>query len=62
MTSMEEAYVRLLCPECGKHWESTPSDLPEHTSSFHCPGCHASRRLAEFARTDHDLATLKMFA
>ncbi|MFB6309048.1 MAG: hypothetical protein ABEH35_06940 [Haloarculaceae archaeon] len=56
---MEEAYVRLLCPECQKDWESTPSDLPTPDRTFHCPGCHASRRLAEFMRTEHDLQTLK---
>jgi hydrogenase maturation factor HypF (carbamoyltransferase family) len=56
---MEEAYVRLLCPECKKDWESTPRDLPGHADLFHCPNCHASRRLAEFMRTDHDLQTLK---
>jgi predicted RNA-binding Zn-ribbon protein involved in translation (DUF1610 family) len=56
---MEEAYVRLLCPECGKHWESTPSALPGHRRTFHCPGCHASRLLAEFTRTERDLETLK---
>jgi NMD protein affecting ribosome stability and mRNA decay len=56
---MDEAYVRLLCPECTKDWESTPSELPERTRVFHCPNCHASRRLAEFTRTEHDLQTLK---
>jgi len=56
---MEEAYVRLLCPECQKDWESTPSSLPGHTNTYHCPNCHASRRLAEFMRTEHDLQTLK---
>ncbi|MFB6172805.1 MAG: hypothetical protein ABEJ23_09745 [Haloarculaceae archaeon] len=56
---MEEAYVRLLCPECGKTWERSANDLPAPDSVFHCGGCHASRRLAEFARTGHDLQTLK---
>jgi ssDNA-binding Zn-finger/Zn-ribbon topoisomerase 1 len=56
---MEEAHVRLVCPECSKHWQSTPSDLPDHDRTFHCPACHASRRLAEFTRTEHDLKTLK---
>ncbi|QIO23342.1 hypothetical protein [Haloarcula sp. JP-L23] len=56
---MEEAYVRLLCPECTKDWESTPSELPTHNTLYHCPNCHASRRLAEFTRTDRDLQTLK---
>lgn len=56
---MNEANVRLLCPECKKTWETTPGDLPEHDTMFHCPNCHATRRLAEFARTDRDLNTLK---
>ncbi|MDG5775426.1 hypothetical protein VB773_11135 [Haloarculaceae archaeon H-GB2-1] len=56
---MEEAYVRLLCPECKKDWESTPRDLPAPTENYHCPKCHASRRLSEFMRTEHDLRTLK---
>jgi len=56
---MEEAYVRLLCPECQKDWQSTAGDLPAHDTLYHCPNCHASRRLAEFTRTDRDLQTLK---
>jgi len=59
---MGEAYVRLLCPECGKDWESTPSKLPAHTRVFRCPNCQASRRLAEFTRTEHDLRTLKQLS
>ena len=56
---MKEAYVRLLCPECKKDWESTPSNLPGHDRTFNCPNCHNSRRLAEFMRTERDLQTLK---
>ena len=56
---MKEAYVRLLCPECKKDWESTPSELPAPDRTYHCPNCHNSRRLAEFMRTEHDLQTLK---
>jgi len=56
---MEEAYVRLLCPECTKEWESTPTDLPDLQRTYHCPNCHASRPLAEFMRTEHDLQTVK---
>ncbi|PSP82131.1 hypothetical protein BRC83_10505 [Halobacteriales archaeon QS_1_68_17] len=59
---MVETYVRLLCPACGKRWESTPTDLPSHKQSFDCPGCQDSRRLAEFMRTEQDLATLKELA
>jgi len=56
---MNEAYVRLVCPECHKEWESTPMELPEVDAVYHCPNCHNSRRLAEFARTDHDLQTMQ---
>ncbi|PSP78467.1 hypothetical protein BRC81_07960 [Halobacteriales archaeon QS_1_68_20] len=56
---MRETYVRLLCPECKKDWEAAPDELPEATDDFDCPGCDASRRTAEFTRTDHDLQTLK---
>jgi DNA-directed RNA polymerase subunit RPC12/RpoP len=56
---MTETYVRLLCPDCSKEWESTPMDLPSHKRSYDCPGCQTSRRLAEFTRTEHDLETLK---
>lgn len=58
---MEEAFVQLRCPECGKDWEETPMDLPDHAKNFSCPDCHATRRLAEFARTDRDLETIKQF-
>ncbi|MFB6105719.1 MAG: hypothetical protein ABEJ70_01970 [Halobacteriaceae archaeon] len=54
-----EAYVQLLCPECTKHWEATPGELPRPQENFSCPNCHATRRLAEFMRTDRDLETLK---
>lgn len=56
---MNEAYVRLLCPECRKHWETKPKSLPKPEKNFSCPNCHASHRLAEFMRTEHDLETLK---
>ena len=56
---MEETYVRLLCPECGKAWEAAPGDLPAPAEQFSCPNCHATRRTSEFTRTDHDLETLK---
>jgi len=59
---MEETYIRLLCPECKKGWESAPGELPESHRTFHCPNCHASRPLAEFMRTEHDLRTLKQLS
>lgn len=54
-----EAFVQLVCPECKKSWEETPSDLPTPEANYECPSCHASRRTAEFLRTNRDLETLK---
>ncbi|NGM67646.1 hypothetical protein G6M89_01250 [Natronolimnobius sp. AArcel1] len=56
---MDQTTVQLLCPECTKDWQSAPRELPESTSMFHCPNCHATRRTSEFMRTDRDLQTLK---
>jgi predicted RNA-binding Zn-ribbon protein involved in translation (DUF1610 family) len=56
---MEEAYVRLLCPECRKEWESSPSELPAAETDFACPDCGESRPLSEFLRTEQDLQTLQ---
>lgn len=58
---MVEAFVRLLCPECGKDWEENPTSLPGHRKNFQCPACHATRRLAEFMRTERDLEMVKQF-
>ena len=56
---MREAYVRLVCPECQKDWESTPGNLPTPDEQFSCPDCTERRRLAEFMRTERDLETLQ---
>jgi predicted RNA-binding Zn-ribbon protein involved in translation (DUF1610 family) len=56
---MEETYVRLLCPECTKDWETEPSALQDPDKPFECPDCGAGRTTAEFMRTEHDLRTLK---
>lgn len=58
---MVEAFVRLLCPECGKDWETNPTALPAHRDNFSCQSCGATRRTAEFMRTERDLQTLKQF-
>ena len=58
---MVETFVRLVCPECGKDWEKNPTALDGHRSQFSCPDCHATRRLAEYARTERDLETMKQF-
>ncbi len=56
---MDETTVQLLCPECAKNWQVPPGELPEPSKPFHCPNCHASRRMSEFTRTERDLRTLK---
>jgi tRNA(Ile2) C34 agmatinyltransferase TiaS len=58
---MVEAFVRLLCPECSKDWETSPSELPAHRQNFTCSACGTTRRLAEFMRTERDLETVKQF-
>lgn len=56
---MDQTQVRLVCPECGKNWQTSPNELPESNKNFHCPNCYMSRRLSEFMRTEHDLRTLQ---
>ena len=58
---MNETYVRLVCPECGKDWEESPDDLPSHDEQFNCPSCHATHRLTEFMRTERDLEAVQQF-
>lgn len=58
---MVEAFVTLQCPECGKDWEETPTDLPSLKKNFSCPACHATRRLTEFMRTERDLEIVQQF-
>ncbi|ELZ34453.1 hypothetical protein C474_02066 [Halogeometricum pallidum JCM 14848] len=58
---MVEAFVRLLCPECGKDWETNPSELPGTKKNYTCSSCGTTRRLAEFMRTERDLQTVKQF-
>jgi hypothetical protein len=58
---MVETFVRLVCPECPKDWEQTPSSLPHHRENFTCSACGTTRRLAEFMRTKRDLQTLQQF-
>ncbi|TQR22004.1 hypothetical protein C9J85_01050 [Haloferax sp. wsp5] len=36
---MVEAFVRLLCPECGKDWETNPTELPAHRDNYSCQSC-----------------------
>ncbi|MFB6300517.1 MAG: hypothetical protein ABEH65_09675 [Halobacteriales archaeon] len=59
---MKEAFVQLLCPNCEKAWESTPSELPAHSEDFTCPSCHTTRWMAEFTKTERDLEILKRLA
>lgn len=54
-----EAFVELLCPNCEKHWEETPTDLPGPGRAFTCPDCGEERALSEFARTSRDLDVMR---
>ncbi len=58
---MVEAFVRLVCPECGKEWQDNPVELPNVRTNFSCQHCHATRRLSEFMRTERDLEAVKQF-
>lgn len=58
---MDETFVRLVCPDCRTTWKRPPDELPAHDQGFKCPNCENEQRLAEFTRTDHDLAVLKQF-
>ncbi|WP_435095606.1 hypothetical protein [Halarchaeum sp. P4] len=55
----QPAYVQLLCPDCSKHWEESPKDLPKPEKNYDCPDCGATYRTSEFMRTDRDLENLK---
>jgi ssDNA-binding Zn-finger/Zn-ribbon topoisomerase 1 len=56
---MNEAFVQLACPDCEKHWEDEPMDLPAPDAEFTCPDCGEQRRTSEFMRTDRDLEILQ---
>jgi len=58
---MVDAFVRLVCPECGKAWQDSPADLPELRTNFSGPSCHATHRLTEFMRTERDLEAVQQF-
>lgn len=58
---MTEAWIQLLCPNCGKDWEENPSALPEAGNSFTCPDCEERRPVSEFTRTQRDFEILGDF-
>lgn len=58
---MVDAFVRLVCPECGKEWQENPAALRDLRSEFTCSACDETRRLAEFMRTERDLETVEQF-
>jgi len=58
---MQEAWLQLRCPDCDKHWEATPTDLPSPDTQFDCDGCGAERPLSEFMKTTRDLELLREF-
>lgn len=58
---MQEAWIPLLCPECGEVWESPPNDLPAPGTEFVCTHCGRERPVAEFVKTKEGLEMLKEF-
>lgn len=58
---MNEAYVRLLCPNCQKTWGENPGQLPPPSDAFTCRDCESDFTMAEFMRTERDLEILKRF-
>lgn len=58
---MPEAWIQLLCPECGEGWEENPSDLPAPGERYECPHCGARAPVSEFMRTERDLDILEEF-
>jgi len=58
---MQEAWLQLRCPDCDKHWEATPTDLPSPDTPFICDDCSEERSLSEFMKTTRDLELLREF-
>jgi hypothetical protein len=58
---MQESWVELVCPDCGRDWEETVADLPEPSEEFRCEGCDTEGRTAEFLRTARGLEILESF-
>jgi hypothetical protein len=56
---MQEARIRLRCPDCEEQWEANPSDLPVSSDRLTCDGCGESRRVSEFAKTARSLEVLE---
>lgn len=59
--SENEAFIELLCPDCEKHWESSPTTLPAPDADFQCPDCAARHRTAEFMKNTRSLEVLREF-
>lgn len=54
-----ETFVELVCPDCEKYWEASPSELPGADEPFDCPDCGERRPLSEFARSSRDLEIVR---
>lgn len=59
--SENEAFVELLCPDCEKYWEASPTDLPAPDATFECPDCGARHPTSEFMRNARGLEVLREF-
>lgn len=58
---MQESWIQLTCPSCGKDWEENPTDLPAPGKEFSCPECSERRKISEFMRSKRDLEVLRGF-
>jgi transposase len=58
---MTEAWIQLLCPECGKNWEDNPAELSAPSRQHTCRNCGLTRYTSEFTKTKRDLEILESF-
>jgi len=58
---MPEAWIPLLCPDCGDDWQASPASLPRPDAEFSCPECGHTERTAAFTKTRRSLDILREF-
>jgi hypothetical protein len=58
---MQEAWIRLRCPDCDEQWQANPADLHAPDLAFSCEHCEGTRPLSEFTKTARDFEILEEF-
>ena len=58
---MSDAFVRILCPSCGKDWQANLNKVPEPGAEMTCDDCGTTRSVSEFTRTSRDFEILAEF-